>query len=462
MGGAVPFTALISSGEADPDSPQGLRVPGLTVVAGIALLERQARQAERAGATAIVLIAPALPAAVRARLVRHPRLTVVERPDAAAPLLADDARVLAMAPGVLLDDRIVAAMLDGDAQCRLAAWREPPGPGAERIDAQTLWAGVALLPARLARDVLRTLGEWALESTLLRAAVEHGAQRLMLDDIDTYAPARRRRAALLWARPVDAAQVRVAARAVVAAAQKGCLDWPARFIHPPIEDALVRLLLPTPVTPNMVTLATGVLGLAALAAFATGWLDVGLALALLNGPLDGVDGKLARARVEYSRWGDLEHALDKILEYGWYLALGWWFAQTHGLAAWLVAGGIVTFSLAEAVQGEFFRRFTGRQLDDWGLFERRWRLVAGRRNTHFWALVPFAVAAHWWTEAWFAGFLMLLAYALITWGIGSWRLLRAIGAYGRDTSAAVRRNFAATAYDFLPRDRGATREGTTS
>src|SRR3546814_7044386 len=85
---------------------------------------------------------------------------------------------------------------------------------------------------------------------------------------------------------------------------------------------MVRLLLPTPITPNMVTLITAVVGFASIAAFATGWLWTGLLLMLFLGPLDGVDGKLARTRLQYSRWGDLGHVADKIVEYGAFIALG--------------------------------------------------------------------------------------------------------------------------------------------
>lgn len=402
----------------------------------------------------MVIIAPALPASARARLARLAGLTIVDKPSDAAALLPDGRRVLCFSAGVMLDDRILPALLAGGTHCRLAVWRNPGATGAERVDAEHLWAGLVVVPPPLARDVLQSLGDWDLSSTLLRAAVEHGAQRLVLDDLDTYAPARRRHAPLLWARPSDAAEAQVATKSVIAAAQKGCLDWPARWIHPPVEDLLTRLLLPTPISPNMVTLFTALVGFGALAAFAAGWLWTGLLLVLVVGPLDGTDGKLARARIEYSKWGDLEHVLDKVLEYGWILAIGWWFSRSHGLAAWLIAWGIVIFALAEAIQGEFFRRFAGRQLDDWGGFERNWRLVAGRRNTFFWGLLPFGL-----TGFWFAGFVFILVYALITWAVGTWRLLRAVAEYGTQVSPAIAANFRATAYDFLPDARRAPREG---
>jgi phosphatidylglycerophosphate synthase len=439
------FDALLMVGE----SPGGAEPPGLQLVGGITLLERQVRMALKAGAAHVLLLAPALPSDLGARLSEDARVVRVSGPEALAERLAPMAApVLLLAPGLLIDDRLLGAVLQQGNVPLLLGFAGAPPAGAERLDAAWHWAGAALLPAALVRDVAADLGDWELAGTLVRASCEAGAARLAVEAVPSYAANRRREVPLLWAKPVDAAGREAATRALLAAAQKGCLDWPARFIHPPIENAMVRLLLPTPVTPNMVTLLTGVLGLAATWLFAVGQPLWALLLVLLVGPLDGVDGKLARTRHEFSRWGDLEHVLDKVLEYGWILALGGWLAQTHGIAAWLAAGGIIVFALAEAASGEFFRRFSGRQLDDWGPFERRFRLVAGRRNTFFWSLLPLGLMGLWW-----AGLLMILGYAAATFAVAHWRLLTAIGSYGREVSDEVRANFAGTAYDFLPRGR---------
>ena len=448
LAGRPDFVAVLMVGE----TLGGVEPPGLGVVGGISLLERQVRMALKAGAGRVLVMAPALTADLGARLSEEARL---ERAATAAQLderLSGETRlILILAPGLLIDERLVMALLargaqDGAEVPLLLAFEGLAPPGAERLDSSTHWAGAALLPAPLVADVMAGLGEWELSGTLVRAACEAGARRLAVESLPTYAPARRREAPMIWARPLDTAARAAGTDSLVAAAQKGCLDWPARFIHPRIEDGLVRLLLLTPVTPNMVTMLTSLLGLAAMWLFATGALWWGLALVLLIGPLDGVDGKLARSRHEFSRWGDLEHVLDKVLEYGWILALAHWFAQTHGVAAWLAGGGIILCALSESASGEFFRRFTGRQLDDWGPFERQFRLVGGRRNTFFWSLLPFAALGAWWD-----GYMMILGYAVLTFAVSHWRLLKAVGEYGSRISADVRGNFARTAYDFLPK-----------
>ncbi len=437
--------AVLTAGESLPgEQPEGLQIVG-----GIPILERQVRMALKAGAKAVWLIAPALPADMAARLAANPDCWRVPDAEALASKLAGESSdILLMAPGLVADERLISAMVEDDRAPLLMQFGPDAPKGAERLDMASHWAGLARLPAAMAAQVASELGEWELVGTMVRTAVEAGAERVLADEIPLYAPNRRRDVPLTWARPQGETACRKVTETLLASAQKGCLDWPARFIHPPIENAMVRALLPTPISPNMVTVLTGVLGFAAIWLFAIGQPLWALALVLIVGPLDGVDGKLARTRQQFSRWGDLEHVLDKILEYGWILALGGWLAKTHGAAAWIAAAGIIIFALAEAASGEFFRRFSGKQLDDWGPFERRFRLIGGRRNTFFWTLVPFAAFGAWW-----AGFLMILVYAAFTFAVSHWRLMKAIGDYGRQVSDEVRANFAGTAYDFLPKAR---------
>jgi phosphatidylglycerophosphate synthase len=443
----MPVLALLMTGDAMP----GDLLPGLGVVAGITLVERQVRQLLHAGVDKVLLLAPVLPDALAGRLLADKRVQAVATPEALSRALAgSEEPCLVLAPGLLIDQRVIAALLAAAPGPAMAVFGDAPPGGALRLDGTTHDAGAMLLPAEMVARTAATVGDWDLAATLARAAVEARARRIEVESLDRYAPALRRDAPMLWARPETDAARREAGAQVLRAAQKGCLDWPARFLHPPVEDLLTRLLLPTRVTPNMVTVLTALLGLVALLCFALGQPWAGLILVLAIGPLDGVDGKLARSRVEYSRWGDLEHVLDKLLEYGWFLAIGYWLSSSgHGLAAWLAAAGIIIFALAEATQGEFFRRFTGRQLDDWGPFERRWRLVAGRRNTFFWSLLPFAAFG-----LWFEGLLMILAYAAITFAVGQWRFLKALGEHGRAASETIRASFAATSYAFLPNGGG--------
>ncbi len=408
---------------------------------GLSLVDRQARLLRRAGAQR-VLIAGAPPLADLPAGVEPVSILQLEQ------AVSDDDRVVVFAAGLIVDERALAAMAALPVPALLVCDASRPGAvGVERLDALTLASGLASIGGAALRSAARTLGEWDLFATLTRMlAADSAVQRLQWSAIPEYAPARRRTMPLLWARPNSEADAVALDAALIAASQKGCLDWPARFIHPPIENLLVRLLAPTPVTPNMVTLFTGVIGVSAAIAFASGWLWTGLVLALITGPLDGVDGKLARTRVEFSRCGDLEHLLDKVLEYGWYLCVAAHFAAVQdSVWPWTCAALIILPALSEAVQGEFFRRFTGVQLDDCGPVERRIRIFAGRRNTFLWTWLAFAVFGRW-TE----GFIMLACYSVVTTALAQWRFYHQIGAYGRAHSSDVTANFRATGYDFLP------------
>lgn len=447
MASGACLLALVSAGDAVPGETR----PGLVEVAGRTILERQVRLACKAGAIEVLVVAPALPAEIETRLARLGRISRVTDTALLAFRLAwETADLLLLEPGAVVDERLVESLARGEGGGRVLVFDRAPPPGAERIGSAEHWASVARLPAARASAALAGYPEWEPVGTLLRAALAEGAELVPVGSLPTYAEGRRRDVPFVWAKPVAAGGPAAAERQLLTAAQKGCLDWPARFLHPHLENALVRLLWPTPVTPNMVTLATAVLGLVALGLIFVGALLPALLLILLIGPLDGVDGKLARTRVEYSRWGDLEHVLDKLLEYGWFVAFGWWFAATgHGLAAWLAAGGIIVFALLEAVDGEIFRRITGRQLDDWGPFERRFRLLAGRRNTFFWTLLPIGIAGLWWQ-----GFLVILGYAAVTFGIAHWRFLLRLLEYLRREAPAARRNLEASRYGFLPKAGG--------
>jgi hypothetical protein len=110
-----------------------------------------------------------------------------------------------------------------------------------------------------------------------------------------------------------------------------------------------------------------------------------------------------------------------------------------------VAALLVLFALAESLQGEFFRRFTGKQLDDSGSFERRFRLISGRRNTFFWTLLPFGVAG-----AWGAGFITMSIYSALTFFVMQARMFIRLQQFGSAQSALIEANFARTAYNFLP------------
>jgi phosphatidylglycerophosphate synthase len=201
----------------------------------------------------------------------------------------------------------------------------------------------------------------------------------------------------------------LAERLLLDATQKGVLDFPA-LVHAPIEKWLVFHLCRTAVTPNQITLLTGLLGLAVTFLFARGYLWPGVLLALAIGILDGVDGKLARVKVQTTKLGRAEHTLDLFIEMSWWGALAYHFHSTGELphAYGIASGFYVSYFLARLAR-DLVQRRIGRSLDDFAPFDRLVRYVAGRRNIYTWLFTTFLLVG-----APVIGFLLLCGWGIIT------------------------------------------------
>lgn len=177
----------------------------------------------------------------------------------------------------------------------------------------------------------------------------------------------------------------VAERFPLAAAQPGVQAFIER-LNAPIEDWIVGRLCRTRITPNQVTFVTMLIGLAVTAFFVTGHLWSGVALAYLVEVLDGVDGKLARTKVETTAAGEWEHVIDYCIELSWWTALGFHF-QASGLrnAYWLLFL-LVGSDLVDRLAKRVAKRKTGRNLDDVANFDRFVRWIGGRRCINIWIL----------------------------------------------------------------------------
>lgn len=170
----------------------------------------------------------------------------------------------------------------------------------------------------------------------------------------------------------------VAERFLRAAAQPGVQAFVER-LNAPIEDWIVGRLCRTGITPNQVTFGTMLIGLAVTACFATGHLWSGVALAYLVEVFDGVDGKLARTKVETTAGGEWEHVIDYCIELSWWTALAFCF-QAAGMrnASWLLLL-LVGSDLVDRLAKRAVKKKTGRNLDDVANFDRLVRWIGGRR-----------------------------------------------------------------------------------
>ena len=121
--------------------------------------------------------------------------------------------------------------------------------------------------------------------------------------------------------------------------------------------------------------------------------------------------------------------------------MGFWFIAQIWVLRWALALMIILFAWAEVLQGEFFRRFTGKQLDDAGTFERNLRLISARRNTQIWALIPFALLNEWLMGFWF-----IAIYSAVTYFLTNARFMIRLRDFGSEKSLEIKKNISDTAY----------------
>jgi phosphatidylglycerophosphate synthase len=200
------------------------------------------------------------------------------------------------------------------------------------------------------------------------------------------------------------------------ATQSGVLDFPA-LVHAPIEKWIVSHVCRTSITPNQITVGTGILGLSVTLLYTFGYLSVGALLALLVGILDGVDGKLARLKIQTTRIGKGEHLLDYFVEMSWWAALAYHFHATgqirYAYVIWVI---FFACDSLERLAKRSVKLRVGRSIDDVSRLDRLVRYVAGRRNIYTW-LFTFCLLTG--TPA--TGFILLCLWGIATAAIHVFR-----------------------------------------
>ena len=383
---------------------------------GVPVLERLLRTLVRSGVTHAVLISSASEALgvglagddwARAGLAISTRSRSAGVPQVADALAAwpeEAERVLVFPSLGVFDARIVKALVRAsDAVALVDSSTEEQsmaGPSIARTS-RSLLCG----PALLERSFLASRrGDLAI---VLAEAIDEGALGVVdVREIPRYIPSMRRTLRPFWLpAPTGALELNRAEAIVVEAAQKKALDFPA-YVHAPIENAVVRAICRTGVTPNQVSLLGNVVAWIGTALLATGQLGWGILLALVVGVLDGVDGKLARMKIETTPSGKLEHWFDTLFEVSWAVALAWYLARSGARpdAWWLLLLLLGAEAVDGLAKGAIILRY-GRQIDDVAPFDRAVRLVGGRRNVYVWIMAvgialgaagnAFALVACW-------------------------------------------------------------------
>lgn len=210
---------------------------------------------------------------------------------------------------------------------------------------------------------------------------------------------------------VDATPMRTIEDALYYASYKGVTDIVTKYAWPAPALSVVRACVAARITPNMVTLVSIILSIAALPLFVGGWFAWGLACAWGMTFLDTVDGKLARVTVSYSKFGNyFDHIPDLVFPPLW-----WWaamvglrdvapaLARELTIVFWVV---IATYLIGRLCEGVFelrnrFVPFLWRRRD------AMFRLVLARRNPNLivltvGALIDIAAESYLAMAAWCA------------------------------------------------------------
>ncbi|MET0269350.1 MAG: hypothetical protein ABW173_02875 [Sphingomonas sp.] len=397
------LAALISATQAVDDSGDALRAT--LPLAGGTLVEHQARLAAAAGAGPIVILVERLPAALTAAVDRLRRdglqVDIARGLSDAVDRIHPDETLLLLADGCIADPDLVLRVADAGSPAILTVPDDADHARFERIDAGARWGGLLLIDGGRLRRTAAMLGEWDLESTLLRSAVQESAARIpAYEDGDA-----------LVAIAQTADDMEPLDRAVIAAARGDAADWPARFLFPPIVDLAALPLARRGVEPHL--LAAGAAGVAVLAApfalYGLRW--TALLLLLLSGPLAAIAARLAAVRLAAI---GRARAIAIVRAGGAALVLALLGADLAQSAGW---GCLLLALLVPLAMAALLRERTVLGLVD----EARAPPWLASLDGMIWAFLPVAIIGEW-----LGGIALLAGYAAVSFAYVQHRVLRAL------------------------------------
>jgi phosphatidylglycerophosphate synthase len=373
-------------------------------VGGISLVTRLVRSLELEGVRSIDVLCD-VPHEAAQLGARHPatqisRVCLAPGEPTAVQIVrsAGTGLVLVVDGAFVVDRRLLQAIATASGPCVVP----PPDDGP---------VGLALLAAESAGH----FGA-ALEST-------GSVARLLPDRVPTFSLEMRGETPVLYRAARTPQSARAAERALVSATQKHVMDAPARWIDPPIENAIVARLAPTRVTPNQITIGCTLLGLVGAWLLWRGAFAMALPVLYVVGWLDGVDGKLARLRLHYSSLGAAESYFDFAYENAWWIALAAHFANAGRVDAVFWGAALVGGNLLDEIAYTVGHARLGLPLDLLSPADGAFRLVAGRRNIYAAILLLATLLARP-----YAGLVVMGGWAVVTGVVHAARLLVALRA----------------------------------
>ena len=370
------------------DAPDALRI-----LFGISMVERLLRTVQRLGFRDAVVVS-STPDEIETHLAKFSwaraavALTFRHR-ETGATRVQDVAtgaeRILVVSAGFYYDARLLHTMAEQETTTLLVDSSPLP-------ESAPLWnkEGVAFRGAALLqRDWLTQQQPAAAAALMDQLSSDAATNRIDVCDAagqPTYVTSLRKDVRPVFFPAPAPELVRLAEKFPRDVAQNGVLDFPG-FLDSPIEDGIVARLCRTAIRPNHVTVFTMLIGVVVAALFATGHLWWGVVLAYAIEVLDGVDGKLARTKVETTAAGEWEHLTDYFIELSWWSALAFHFHRAGLSSAFLLLSLYVGSDLLDRLAKRAVKKKVGRNLDDVSNFDRFVRCIGARRNINIWILV---------------------------------------------------------------------------
>jgi len=361
--------ALISAYQEDEQA--GLRA--LFPLAGQTLVEYQVRCAAAVGAAPIVIMVERIPAMLNEAFERlqDEGITVVPVSDGAeaASRFEPGTLILQIADGLAPDLPLLSRLAEIGEPAVATVPDDEQHQNFERIDGISRWAGASLVEGHVLSSTAAMLGDWDLQSTLLRRTVQDGARHVAAGGAGV----------LLADKPDDLADYE---RRLLVATRGERSDWSSRYILPIVEEFATERLMEGALKPSYLVGGGLLLTFAAAFCFSRGWLWEALALLVLSTPLDLIGARLASLRLQPL---PPRHLAKRLL---WpaaglaLLALGWWESR-HGGGWGALFAALTAAAFAEAMRIEK----TGSEVPS-----QPWLL--SRRNAIFLG-IPFAIGG-WW------------------------------------------------------------------
>jgi hypothetical protein len=357
------------------------RLRAVLPLAGRTLLEYQARCAAAAGASPIVILVERIPLALNMAIERLRQegiaVTPVSDGNEAASRFEPGELVVLIGDGIAPPVDLLVHVSEEHEPAIVTVPDDEAHQAFERIDAASRWAGVALVEGRTLGATAAMLGDWDLQSTLLRRTLQAGALQVPISP-ESPEP--------LLAENVE--QIAAFERGLIAASRHARSDLASRFVLPIVEEFATERLMETRVSPPLLMNAAVILTFAAAFAFTRGWLWPALALLLVSAPMDLIARRLATLRLKplaprmlarRMLWPAAGIAL---------VALGWWEAR-HGAGWGALLAALTATAFAHAARVE---KVTTEVPGHLWLFSRRNAIIAAVPFAIFGAWTPFLVA----------------------------------------------------------------------